>query len=144
MQVCSVCNDGVTNEEPETTATGICRNCRERLAVTPMGNARRPPVPCQRCNGMRFVRALARDYSGEWDRPAPMVVTTEVNVREGMLGGIKADRMPRETGGLGKLELYICRACGFVEWYCDNPATLPIGPQYMTEAIDYDSDAPYR
>jgi hypothetical protein len=37
----------------------------------------------------------------------------------------------------------ICKHCGLVEWFCLNPARIPIGPQYMTESIDYDA-APYR
>ncbi len=36
----------------------------------------------------------------------------------------------------GWLEAYVCRACGFVEWYCCDPDKLPIGPEYMTELVD--------
>lgn len=40
--------------------------------------------------------------------------------------------------------MYICRKCGFIEWYCNDPDTVPIGPYYMTEAIDHGSDTPFR
>jgi len=46
--------------------------------------------------------------------------------------------------GKGVLEMYICRACGFVEWYCQDPTELPIGPHYMTQIVDYTSREPYR
>lgn len=44
----------------------------------------------------------------------------------------------------GSLETYVCKGCGFVEWYCQDPESVPIGPEYMTELVDYDSGTPYR
>ncbi|MEO8701452.1 MAG: hypothetical protein ABI867_15505 [Kofleriaceae bacterium] len=143
MTECSVCNITMDNVEPATAETGICRECRDKLAVKPMGEARRPPVPCQRCNGLRFIRALPREFSGEWDRAMPMTVTYPVVVTRGIFGGASVQGAEPRSG-IGRLELYICRGCGFVEWYCDQPADLPIGPQYMTQDIDYGATKPYR
>lgn len=42
--------------------------------------------------------------------------------------------------GYGYLELYICRKCGLVEWICNDPERIPIGPGFMTEAIAYDRE----
>lgn len=50
---------------------------------------------------------------------------------------------PRE--GFGVFEAYICKRCGFVDWYCQDPERIPIGKQYMTEELDADaSTEPYR
>ena len=47
---------------------------------------------------------------------------------------------------MGLLETYICKKCGFVEWYCIDTHNIPIGPHTMTEEIDYAArgDTPYR
>jgi hypothetical protein len=49
---------------------------------------------------------------------------------------------PRE--GFGVFEAYICRQCGFVDWYCQDPQKIPIGAEYMTEDVDVTSAEPYR
>jgi hypothetical protein len=46
--------------------------------------------------------------------------------------------------GLGLLELFVCRGCGLVEWYCNDPENLPIGPMYATELVDVRPASPYR
>ena len=42
----------------------------------------------------------------------------------------------RLLDGLGVFECYICKRCGFVDWYCQDPEHIPIGKQYMTEEVD--------
>jgi hypothetical protein len=88
---------------------------------------------------MQFVRAIPREYIGDpqvpW--PSPMTVTAGFKSR---WYGTQVD----STHGMGLLEMFICRACGFVEWYCHDPESIPIGPHYMTELVDYGGDAPYR
>lgn len=44
----------------------------------------------------------------------------------------------------GLLEMYVCRGCGYIEWYCSDPQTVPIGPQFMTELVEQSPDGPYR
>jgi hypothetical protein len=67
----------------------------------------------------------------------PMFVTYEI-LRTPTVDAIH----PRS--GFGVLEIYVCRRCGFVEWYCQKPEEIPIGPEYMTEEIDVTGDGPYR
>ena len=40
--------------------------------------------------------------------------------------------------------MYTCVACGYVEWWCEEPSEIPIGPEYMSELVDYTPDAPFR
>ena len=75
---------------------------------------------------------------------APMFVTYAVDVRWRLIfGGCAVKEIDPRTGR-GVLEMYICQACGFIEWYCQNPTEVPIGPQYMTEIIDCAGSGPYR
>lgn len=143
---CSLCEVELGTETDESRATGACADCREALGLVPMNEPRRPPAPCQRCNGMQFVRAIPREHSSGGGSPntaAPMVVTHEIAITERFLRN-KMKPVWHASRGAGMLELYICRRCGFVEWYCDAPQSLPIGPQYMTQLVDYTSDTPYR
>jgi hypothetical protein len=48
------------------------------------------------------------------------------------------------TGISRALEMYICHGCGFVEWYCRDVAGIPIGPEHMSELIDYGPAPGYR
>jgi len=138
--LCPICNDW-TLETEHDLARGMCTPCSNRLGVVVMPPARRRAVPCRGCNGMKFVRAIPREISA-W--PAPynadplvslMTVTYEDPERSGPLNA---------RGGLGLLEVYVCKKCGLVEWYCGDVEQIPIGPRYMTEEIDYESETPYR
>jgi hypothetical protein len=42
------------------------------------------------------------------------------------------------------LEVYICARCGFTDWYCRDPHTLPIGDEHGTELVDVTPREPYR
>ena len=70
---------------------------------------------------------------------SPMAVTIG-GQEAGWLGQIAAD--PRRAFGL--LEMYVCRDCGYIDWYCNDPRSVPIGPQFMTELIEGESSSPYR
>jgi hypothetical protein len=90
---------------------------------------------------MRFVRAIPREYSqveltSRFEVGAiPMTITNHVR---------RGDIRRTAESGRGLLEAYVCTACGFVEWYCHDPEAIPIGPEYMTEIVDYAGEAPYR
>ena len=106
-----------------------------------MPPSRRPPRPCQRCNHMAFVRVLPREHSVLPDPvrveqvSAPMYVTYW-----------PARSIEIENAGVGLLETFICKKCGFVEWYCVDFERIPIHPHLMTEEVDYSAagDGPYR
>jgi hypothetical protein len=93
---------------------------------------------------MQFIRAVPRLTMHHHDPPVTtMPVTFELD--PGQAVGVAVMSPPRLTSH-GTLEMYVCRRCGFVEWYCADPERVPIGPAYMTEDIDYErSDAgPFR
>ena len=133
---------------PEFTSLGMCSRCAHRLGVVAMPPSARPPLPCARCGHTILLRAIPRELSeptsGKDDSQgnAPMFVTYRVNVTDGFFG--RFVDAAEGSAGMGLLEMFVCRACGFVEWYCNDAANLPVGPQYMTEEIDVSSSTPYR
>ncbi len=44
----------------------------------------------------------------------------------------------------GILARYVCTACGFIDEHCEDPGAIPIGPEYMTDVVDFGADSPYR
>jgi len=146
MASCTVCRDNELASEWEIDMQ-LCLRCADAYGVMPMRPARRPPRPCSRCNHMKFVRAIPRELTATGQHnylnrvASPMAVTYQHEYQTGPIAGPLA-LDPRKT--YGYLEMYICRGCGFVEWYCSDPENIPIGPQFMTEAIDYDAGGPFR
>ena len=51
---------------------------------------------------------------------------------------------PEPANGFRPMEMYICRGCGFTEWYCQTPEQIPIGAIHSTELMTAPSDGPLR
>lgn len=142
----------------EKAGAAICKACRDTTGVREMPPARRRTEPCKRCNHTRLIRAIPRELSVEATRK-PGVIETNYPMYAPMYATYPVHRKtethvfspdttvvePAQTSeGLGMLEMYICKRCGFVEWFCLDPAQIPIGPQFMTEEVDSESEQPYR
>ena len=148
MQKCRVCEAPMQAE-----SIRVCFQCREKLGITELPPATRRTLPCRCCNGMKFVRAVPREYStSEYagqQRVAPMAAAYEPNteINRGLFGGpgykVKVPNLIDDRA-YGIFETYICVACGLVEWFSRAPEDIPIGPEYMTELIEYGGDEPYR
>lgn len=143
---CRLCGNAVYPNAPATF--DLCGECAIKLGVAPMGPPCRPARPCDRCNGMKFVRVVPReltatgvDYVNE--QAAPMALTIVPNLTEKFFGGRRVDA-PNPWNGRGRLETYVCVGCGFVEWYCIDPKTIPLGPEFMADIVDYGPKDPYR
>ena len=132
---CTACN-----REPIVTkneqATRLCATCANALGVIAMPPPRRKLAPCRCCNGLSFIRAIPREVA---QVTSPMAVT--IGAQEDGMWGFTIASDPRRAFGL--LEMYVCRACGYIEWYCSDPQNVPIGPQFMTELAEHDG-GPYR
>jgi hypothetical protein len=125
----------------------LCNRCSWALGVIPMPEPRRPPAPCMRCNGTVFIRVMPREFSAEGrDRvlshstdvvplAAPMGLTYDVD---------KKVETPQLHQQRGIVETYVCKKCGFMEWYCQDPEDMPIGPEYMTDVVDVAGKTAYR
>jgi hypothetical protein len=141
---CRVCKTELADDKSE-----ICAGCRETLGVVEMPTARRPLGPCHKCNGTKLIRVIPRDHTLLTAGPyqtlsvtVPMRLTVVPTLATRWFHE-RADRPdPRMMRGL--LEAYVCRTCGFTEWYCSDPQNIPIGPEFMTEEIDAGDGGPYR
>ena len=144
-QICLACR---ANEltKPDEREMRLCRSCATELGVSPMRPARRPASPCTKCNGMKFIRVVPRELTpsaGDSHTIAmPMALVYQYEVRRMHDQSSLLPIDPHKA--LGLLEAYVCRKCGFVEWYCADPEKIPVGPVYMTEELDYEGETPYR
>jgi hypothetical protein len=45
----------------------------------------------------------------------------------------------------GKLSYYMCRRCGYLQWFVENPQEVPIGEDYRTRFVkSAKKSPPYR
>ena len=100
---------------------------------------------------MQFVRVVPRVKSsyqyeaGSYHAAAyvePFAATFVPRIDIGILGGHHV-KEPHggDYGARGLFEAYICVNCSFVEWYCLAPRTIPLGPEYMADYVDYAAKA---
>lgn len=129
---------------------GICTGCMDKLGIIEMPPPRRPAKPCLKCNGLKFVRVIPREHTigagGDMNvaEIAPMTLTQQPKIEHKVFGKGMAVYSPSVVLGEGMLETYTCLACGYVEWWCEDPSEIPIGPEFMSDLVDYTPDAPYR
>jgi hypothetical protein len=126
----------------------ICGNCRY-TAGRPFPPSRRPLLPCQRCQHTKLVRVVPREYTASNETVsgrtvAPMTLTQHPNTIQRAFFKGNTVETPDIMSGVGTIEAYVCGKCGFIEWYCQDPEKMPIGPAYNTELVDVSSDSPYR
>jgi hypothetical protein len=89
-----------------------------------------------RCDHGQFVRAVVRERgAGDWYSPrvAPLGVTFPLQAVPSLP---RSRSEPDLREPIGIFEVYVCRACGFTEWYALEPDRIPIGPEYATELVD--------
>ena len=144
MDSCKLC------EKLPPKQNGICEKCMSELGIIEMPPPRRRAAPCVKCSGVKFVRVIPREYTvlpvgdANFSEIAPMTLTQKPKLSSKFFGKGKSVGAPRVLEGDGLLETYTCLQCGYVEWYVENPAEIPIGPEFMSDIVDYLSDAPYR
>ena len=93
---------------------------------------------CPKCGGTEIIVAHPGEYGDGSQEVGPMSVTAEPR-------WVMSGRNP--SYGKGELVLYVCRTCGFAEWYAEDPQSIPIGEEYKTELLgssepDADADEP--
>src|SRR5262245_56194098 len=70
-------------------ARQLCDSCATKLGIVVLPPATRPPAPCAKCGGRKFVRAIPREHAtvqvgkSTGMVSAPMFVTHEPNVDRG-------------------------------------------------------------
>lgn len=139
--VCVICRRTILST-PLQVDRMCCDNCARLTGNIVLPPPRRRASPCAKCNHTKLVRVVPRELSVSptMGHPTygPMFATYELRIDDGVVEPLH----PRS--GFGVLEAYICKKCGFIEWYCQAPEEVPIGPAYMTEEIDTEGETPFR
>lgn len=52
---------------------------------------------------------------------------------------------PNPNHHYGSLTAYICRRCGYLQWFAADPAAIPVSDYYQTRIIEGpEQDGPFR
>jgi hypothetical protein len=79
---------------------------------------------CPLCDHREIIEAAAAEFAHGEEVPA--AVTYE---RRWVLSGRNPDYP------YGMLKLYVSRACGYCQYFADNPGGIPIGEDHQTRII---------
>lgn len=89
---------------------------------------------CPLCRHNEIIESIAADF-GEQNTEKAQAVTYDPRW---LLPG----RNPEYPHG--QLKLYVCRRCGFVQWFADDPDSIPIDEEHKTRLIKGRDPALYR
>jgi hypothetical protein len=97
---------------------------------------------CALCGHDEVIKAQVRDFYGELgERHEPLAVTEAK--KESFWSGKETDR-PTPDQRIGELAQYVCRACGYVQWFASAPQRIPIGDKHRTSLVKGTKEQPYR
>jgi hypothetical protein len=150
MVSCKIC--GRAYAARDLSNIGVCSTCERSEGLPPRTEPLRPRIPCARCQHTSFVRchvirerAASASPTGSYSTEyiAPLSATFATSPRKTFWAGRDEERADPHRP-VGVFEVYVCRTCGFVEWYARDAAQIPIGEEHGTELFDVDSGTPYR
>lgn len=89
---------------------------------------------CPLCEHNEIIEAVAAEF-GDQDVERVKAVTYDPRwVIEG--------RNPKHPHG--PLKMVVCRRCGYVQWFADDPASIPIDDEHRTRLIGGAAGREYR
>ncbi len=97
---------------------------------------------CALCGHDEIIKAQARDFYGEFGEMNEPLAVTE-GKRASVWSGKETDRAAPDRR-IGELAQYVCRACGYVQWFAASPQKIPIGDTHRTSLVKGAKEAPYR
>jgi hypothetical protein len=84
---------------------------------------------CPHCRHNQIIQSAPVTFVLRGDVPKPLSAAA----------GVDPAQLP------GALNIFICRRCGFTQWFAFAPAEIPLGPQFGTRLIQGSADnGPYR
>ncbi len=101
-------------------------------ALRPLRSRRARRLPGAAARGRRPVAPLAAAFERK-------LKTTVLTGQE----DIAYDAAPDLDAPRGSFAAFVCRACGFTEWYASDPERIPIGPAHGTDVVVVER-TPYR
>jgi hypothetical protein len=141
MPICRMC------DVDKPTWQDVCVECANDVGLPAPVPPLRKPIPCERCHGRSFVRCVTVRERGAYrrnrdDEPTreyfmPLAATFALHREPGFAA-------PNMHAPIGVFEAYICRACGFTEWYARDAGSIPIGREFGTEVFEAEDRPPFR
>lgn len=148
---CDACGAAITVTDDR--APRLCAPCAATTGLAYPMPSRRGAWPCMRCGGAQLIRAQVRERAVDSGsahargRPAPLAITY-ARGEEFAPPLLSLAKQPSAAPDLdvpfGVLDAYVCRACGFVEWYAQEPEKIPIGATFGTSLVEVPGAGPYR
>jgi len=148
---CDTCGVAITIADER--APRLCAPCAAKTGLAYPLPSRRGPWPCMRCGAATLIRAQVREQAGVQGsdraqaRPAPLAITYGQG-QEFTPEFFSMEKQPSAAPDLhvafGVLDAYVCRACGFVEWYAQEPEKIPIGATFGTSLVEVPGAGPFR
>jgi|RhiMethySRZTD1v2_1073278.scaffolds.fasta_scaffold13588_8 hypothetical protein len=89
---------------------------------------------CPLCDHPEIIEAVAAEFAHAGVE-VPAAVTYDARL-------VQRGRNPGYPYGL--LKLYVCRACGYCQYFADDPSSIPIGEEHQTRVIAGRARDPYR
>jgi hypothetical protein len=140
--ICESCGGAITIAD--ATAPALCATCAKTAGLAYPHASARPAVPCARCQHRQLLRIMPRERTTQsggntnMEQPVPMALTyargTEI---KSLLDWTKVpSASPDLAHPFGILEAWVCRRCGFVEWYAQQPEQIPVGALFGTQVVD--------
>jgi hypothetical protein len=83
---------------------------------------------CPLCQHTEIIEAAARDAVHSMPTRTLAVAVTQ---ERGFFDG----QVTLDARHHGALSMYVCRACGYVQWFADAPGKIPIGPEAHTRLV---------
>ncbi|MEJ7728947.1 MAG: hypothetical protein WKG00_07020 [Polyangiaceae bacterium] len=94
---------------------------------------------CELCDGREVIVSTPIEYTGDntnfWGAH-----TVAHRWRNTWYAGEQPDPAQR----FGQLMLYVCRACGYAQWFAYRPEDIPIGDEYHTRLVQGPPKGVYR
>lgn len=134
---------GTSLSLPSADHPALCEDCTRKAGLPPFAPSQRPALPCARCGHAEIVRVRMRERTvvtgqqANEERVAPVAVTFDRAVTyKGFFSKEQVPMPVAETDKpFGLLDAHVCRACGFVEWYAQEPEAIPIGAVFGTALV---------
>ncbi len=91
---------------------------------------------CPICDHHEIVEGVPCEFSGDVNRELIAAFTYDAR-------WLMSGRNPKYAHG--ELKYYMCRQCGYLQWFVDQPQEVPIGDDYRTRLIEgVERKGPYR
>ena len=89
---------------------------------------------CPVCRHDKILESTPADFA-DVNREKAMAVTYDPRW---VMHGRNPDR-PH-----GAFRIYVCRSCGFTQWFADAPGEIPVGEEHSTRIIEGTGGGPFR